>query len=328
VADNGWIGVDLFLVLSGYLITGILLKTKSTKGYYRNFMARRLLRIFPAYYLFVFVFFIVLPRIVPSNPELAKLPGQQGWYWAYLANVRIFLHGDWDAVYVEHAWSLAIEEQFYLLWPWVVLLCSRRALMAVCLAAVPASLLVRCYLISAGAGRAMAFVLMPSHLDGLALGALLAVVMPAMVEKPDLSLKGLFGVGALGATMLVCLKFLPMSYEMKHLGLGVAVWSLIFASFVGFSVLSPSNSLLSRGLSCRPLVRVGAYSYGLYLWHQPLFRVLAPRIRGLHVPTLLQWSLMGIVGGVLSFAIAAVMFEAFEARFLSLKRHFERPLVP
>ena len=127
IAREGWIGVDLFLVLSGYLITGILLKTKSSKGYYRRFMMRRVLRIFPAYYVFVVVFFILLPRLFPDHPDLAMLPGQQAWYWSYLANVRIFLNGHWSALYVEHAWSLAIEEQFYLLWPWIVLQSSRRA---------------------------------------------------------------------------------------------------------------------------------------------------------------------------------------------------------
>ncbi|HET9930640.1 MAG TPA: acyltransferase, partial [Polyangiaceae bacterium] len=101
VAVQGWVGVDLFFVLSGYLITGILRKTRGTEHYYRNFMMRRVLRIFPLYYLFIAVFFLVLPALFPAHHELQRLPPLQAWYWLYVPNVRIFLQGDWYAHYTE-----------------------------------------------------------------------------------------------------------------------------------------------------------------------------------------------------------------------------------
>src|SRR5258706_11472560 len=126
----GWCGVDLFFVLSGFLITGILYDAKGAPGGLRNFYARRVLRIFPLYYGTLVVLFVILPLLAPGpNPGLEKVAQQQGWLWLYLSNFAAVFIGDHTfaggLVQAGDFWALAIEEQFYLVWPLVVLTLRR-----------------------------------------------------------------------------------------------------------------------------------------------------------------------------------------------------------
>src|SRR5688572_7114217 len=124
----GWAGVDLFFVLSGFLITGILLESKGTPNYYRNYLAKRTLRIFPLYYFFLIVFFIVFPLVGYSDSiyNYDYLSSTQSWYWLYIQNWRIFFDPHYPGEdIISHFWSLAIEEQFYIFWPLVIYLIPR-----------------------------------------------------------------------------------------------------------------------------------------------------------------------------------------------------------
>src|SRR4051812_48705226 len=113
-ASYGVLGVDLFFVLSGFLITGLLLDAKSGPHYFRNFYARRTLRIFPLYYLVLTILFIVLPRFTALPAPLEDARIHQGWLWTYTSNFFIAARAEWALTYVSHFWSLAIEEHFYL----------------------------------------------------------------------------------------------------------------------------------------------------------------------------------------------------------------------
>src|SRR5205823_1934832 len=132
LVEPGWSGVDLFFVLSGFLITGILCDAKGRDGYFRNFFTRRILRIFPLYYGFLGVVFLLLPRVTPFGRHLAALLHYQVWYWTYLLNVLISLRGWPPVADFNHFWLLAVEDQFYLVWPFVVYMLGRRALLAAC----------------------------------------------------------------------------------------------------------------------------------------------------------------------------------------------------
>src|SRR5262249_2000493 len=128
LADIGWSGVDLFFVLSGFLITGILLRSRSAPRQLRNFYARRALRILPLYYLAILLVFAALPvlGICPPTPVAGQAP-----YWFYAAN----FFSQWapiDCLRIDHFWSLAVEEQYYLFWPFVVAWSDRRTLMRLC----------------------------------------------------------------------------------------------------------------------------------------------------------------------------------------------------
>jgi len=119
----GWSGVDLFFVLSGFLITGILLDTHQCANYFRSFYARRVLRIFPLYFGFLTVALLVFPYVV--SPEFMPAPSHRWMYVCYVANW--LPHAQWHVL--THFWSLCVEEQFYFIWPLVVLLFGPRRLL-------------------------------------------------------------------------------------------------------------------------------------------------------------------------------------------------------
>src|SRR5215510_125107 len=178
VTNYGLLGVDLFFVLSGFLITGILYDARNQPHYFRNFYMRRLLRIFPLYYGVLALVFFVAPLIpLLAGPTLDYLVARQAWAWLYAVNIYIARAGEWSFSYLDHFWSLAIEEHFYLVWPLVVFLLARRPrrLIFVSLAIVLCAMLARLTGSLMGLSWWTTYVLTPFRLDGLALGALLAV---------------------------------------------------------------------------------------------------------------------------------------------------------
>jgi len=176
-AGYGLFGVDLFFVLSGFLITGILLEAKNRPHYFRNFYARRTLRIFPLYYGVLAVLFLLLPAVTPLSPLLEQAREQQGWLWTYTTNFYVAYTESWRSLtYVTHFWSLAIEEHFYLVWPLVVFALRRETLERVCVGVVAAGLALRIGLALAGVSEVSISALTPCRIDTLCVGALLAVV--------------------------------------------------------------------------------------------------------------------------------------------------------
>ena len=147
--NTGWMGVDLFFALSGFLITGILLDAKGAPHYFRNFYARRALRIFPIYYGFLFVILIVIPRFHQYSPGLAQTVRDQAWLWLYGTNIATTFFPIKLAGFL-HTWSLAVEEHFYLVWPAIVLVLNRRQLAVASLCIVVVALITRTLLVWRG----------------------------------------------------------------------------------------------------------------------------------------------------------------------------------
>src|SRR5262249_16513822 len=144
----GGSGVTLFFVLSGFLVTGILLRQRGRPGYFRNFYARRVLRIFPLYYTALGVI-LVLGLLAPGLQ--ARLPcvfDNQLWLWIYCNNVFEFIRGQAYPI-VGHFWSLAVEEQFYLVWPPLVLLLGHRWLPYLCTVCMLSAYMTRVLLLGA-----------------------------------------------------------------------------------------------------------------------------------------------------------------------------------
>ena len=324
----GWIGVDLFFVLSGFLITGILHDSKEGAHYFRNFYARRCLRIFPLYYLFLALFLLVLPRLFPLHRGFQSLRHDAFWYWTYLSNVWVARKG-WDPFGVlDHFWSLAIEEQYYLVWPVVIVIFKRRILLHVCWAFIVGALLLRIGLRVAGYGTA-AYVLTPARMDALAVGAALALMARgpsglsrfACLAWPTASLTGLalavvyfwrrglvshdFVVGTIGHTLLACL----------------------FGSILLIVLVSPPESTLGKLFSSPTLLFLGHYSYALYVFHYPILFFRPSFLTFSGIPKLFGSQLHAnllylVLATSLTVVLALVSWHLCEKQFLKLKALF------
>lgn len=326
----GWIGVDLFFVLSGFLITGILYDAKGCEHYFRNFYARRVLRIFPVYYVALVVFLVVLPYIDPDNRRLLALQADSFWYWTYLTNVRIALAGfPWFGA-LGHFWSLAIEEQFYLAWPAVVFLFGRSNLIRVCLLCIGAAFALRLLLILGGYGTA-AYVLTPARMDALAMGACIALIARgpgglaplARVAQP---------VAIVSAAVLIAIfvwrqGLLPWDPLMKTIG--HTLLGTLFSAMLVLALMSRDQAAWGRVCTSSTLRFFGRYSYGLYVFHHPilyfspatwLFLDQVPLVFG----SLLLKKLVFVSALMtVSIGLALLSWHLYEMRCLKLKRLFE-----
>jgi peptidoglycan/LPS O-acetylase OafA/YrhL len=333
LTNYGAYGVELFFVLSGFLITGILYDSHNKPHYFRNFYMRRLLRIFPLYYGVLVLVFFVAPLIpLLRGPTLDYLVDRQAWAWLYAVNVYIARDGDWTFSYLNHFWSLAIEEHFYLFWPLVVFLLARRprTLIAVSLAVSLGALLARLIGSLAGLSWWTTYVLTPFRLDGLALGAFLAVTarQPGGLEwliraLPRVAtVAGGLLVGTFVWTRLV-------SHQALELVLPVRAGTvlILLACLLTWAVTAPKQSFTSRFFRSGTMAFFGTYSYGMYVYHHFISYYLVENRTELD---LARWlgshgaavALQASVGLAASVAVAYLSYELFEKRFLRMKRLF------
>ena len=174
VARAGWIGVTLFFVLSGFLITGILLDTRDREHFLRDFYARRALRIFPLYFAFLAVYLFVVPQLPYASDRLAQ-PPTSFYYWTYLANMQEWLSGiAATASPLGPLWSLAVEEQIYLVWPFLILLVAGPRLPTVWVTLAGASVAWRLWTRFAAQSIEASYAWSPANLEAFAAGALVA----------------------------------------------------------------------------------------------------------------------------------------------------------
>lgn len=330
---TGWVGVDLFFVLSGFLITGILVDAKGSEHYFRNFYARRSLRIFPLYYGFLAVVFLVLPRLYAyDGGRFGALRENQTWYWTYLVNVLASLEGTAATpLNTTHLWSLAVEEQFYLVWPAVVLWCSRRRLFQLCVWMVVGALATRIAIaaMAGGEGHTAGYMLTPARMDTLALGALLALCVRAPGGPAWLARRAWPAAALSGAAVLVLfvveggLSWLDLTTQT----IGFTAIALLAASLLAMVLLSEPGSRLNRTFDRGWLKALGAYSYAIYLFHYPLLNVFrytlpmreVPSVWGTKIPAQIAFT-AGVT--LASFALAWVSWHTYEKHFLKLKRFF------
>jgi peptidoglycan/LPS O-acetylase OafA/YrhL len=328
-------GVDLFFALSGFLITGILLETKTATNYLASFYARRVLRIWPVYYSVLLILFsaaLVSPWIA------AHMPVRREWlaYLIYLQNVPQF----WANGYVisptmlGHFWSLAVEEQFYFIWPFVVMFMPEGALLLLCATGLVVALPLRIYLLDHVFGMSWAaMIVTTARMDGLFVGAFCAILLYRFkkISLPFLVLTALCGVSIVAWIVAFHFRgeFFGSGRYMRTFG--VTAVALLSGSLIALS--QQHFGPVDRALRMRWLRFFGRYSYGIYVFHIPVFvlashlvseRVGIPDAIGLVMPLPIFHAIFFILAvNATSILLAVVSFEAFESRILRLKNRFK-----
>jgi peptidoglycan/LPS O-acetylase OafA/YrhL len=303
----GWAGVNLFFVLSGFLITSILLESREKPHYFRNFYARRALRIWPVYVLVLVVCYLNAPWFIgsPVTEAIRTAP-----WWAYILFLQNLFHLALPPS-IGPTWSLAIEEQYYFLWAPIVRLLVRPWSLAVFLggALIASPVLRMCHFAWITPTHTL------THLDGIAMGSLLAIGLQALpLTRRTWLVLGLAGIAVgfpAAATIAGGTAFLDTALTA---GFGGAV----LASIASTGARNPLNALLRRG----PLAYWGRISYGMYMSHIMVFIYFGwfdRRMDAHGVPGNLAVVAFRLT---VSTIVATALWYGFESRILKLKRRF------
>ena len=338
VAGLGWAGVDLFFVLSGFLITGILIDSRHRPDYYRVFYARRTVRIFPLYYLSLLFVFGVAPLALKVLPDastfrdLTQPSSAQVFAWLYILNWRMGLASFSVAPpLIQHFWSLSIEEQFYLAWPSVVRKLTDRRLLIACAALAGVSFASR-VLFELFHLPSAAYALTISRLDALAIGAAAALAIRNTRHWDLVGKKAPWIVGAAlgGLVAIVVLTREVAFYSPWMVTFGISLWALFFGGCLVIVLQSEKRTLIHRMTSSRLFRFFGKYSYCIYLCHQPLilalvrFGVTSNRLAVIFHSRTLAIAGVNCIAILLAVAISLVSWNLIESPFLRLK---ELPLL-
>ena len=270
--NAGWAGVELFFVLSGFLITGILVNAKGGPRYFTTFYVRRILRIFPLYYTVIAISFLML-LILPSwlSPPFGNRNAQSWTYWLFLSNFSMASANKIASSAMGVSWSLAVEEQFYLLWAPIVLLLARRPLMWLCVGLYFVTFAWRIFLYGTHGWTIAGYVLLPSQMDSLAIGSLIALAVTDEVNRARLARFAPWVMGLSGAAIILIAIKAGSFYKVDALTemVSYSLYPLLFGGALVLAVVWPASGWAA--FLRIPLMRTfGRYSYAIYLLHLPI----------------------------------------------------------
>jgi peptidoglycan/LPS O-acetylase OafA/YrhL len=318
-----WSGMEMFFVLSGFLIGGILLDARNSPNYFSTYYIRRFCRILPVYFLFVGlvgIAFLVVYKPMGSRIDWA-FGGNLPWY-SYLTftqNFSMAKGNNFGMPILGITWSLAVEEQFYLVLPLIIRFVRRSALPYVFMAGIVIAPLVRLFIVYKFRSHLLAtYVLLPSRMDSLFIGVLCAYYLREprvwnwLVNHRSTVWKVLLGLLA----GMPILSNAPIPYSLLWIVAGIAWMSVFFASILILAV-TDSQSLLSRTLRWRWFTGLGAIGYSVYLFHQTIYSLCMFFLGG-HGWQLANWRDFGAT--LLALAIT-LSFSKF------LWSYFEKPIV-
>jgi peptidoglycan/LPS O-acetylase OafA/YrhL len=312
----GMIGVTIFFVLSGFLITGILLKSKASSENnnigvihsFKIFYARRTLRIFPVYYVTLLILFIL---------DIDNIREIIIWFLTYTSNFYFYSIQSWVGN-ISHLWTLAVEEQFYIFWPFVILLTPGKFLIKSIYGIILFSILFRVYMFGSGDGSENTVnffsILTPACLDSFGLGALLAYFR---MNNPDFKMNSLMSKLFLSANVILVIIMLQfgenlLSASVFKFSVSVIALFLISKASIGFT------GILKRIFENKILLFLGKISYGLYLFH-----FFIPLIYNfLKFPKFSNLFLQFAVYSFILVIISSISWYLLEKPVNSLKKYF------
>ena len=320
----GWIGVDLFFVLSGFLITEILLRTREEKKFLKKFYIRRILRIFPLYYLSLFLFFMIAPYFSALKSQYSFYYDHQAMMWLYLQNWLFIFHAHpANNMLFQHFWSLAIEEQFYLIWPFVILICkNQKKLIWVIYISLASCILFRIFSWAYYSNNNIIFYLQNwTRIDGICVGSLIAVwkFNRQHLENKILKFSGVLISIHLLAIIIVrtILKHTPQYYFFIFTSVSAAFGIILVYA------LKDRIPFIKSLLSSRPLCYLGKISYGLYIFHYPvlqLVRFYLPDIKitigSIQIDRIL---IIALVSTAIALFVSILSYHFFETKILMLR---------
>jgi peptidoglycan/LPS O-acetylase OafA/YrhL len=314
---GAWVGVILFFVLSGYLITGVLWDTRDQQRYYLNFYGRRALRIFPIYFLVLFIVFVVWPHSAYLDPVRSRWP----LYVLFMANIAVAMHG-FGLRIMDVTWSLGLEEQFYFAWPSVIRRLSAKQAMLTCIGIIVAEPFAR--LAAHGHFNPTAIkALTLFQVDSFAMGALICIA----TREQALTAEQFRRVGRLllltaGPVLVATSAFRSPEDSLYS---EVVYYTIAAAASSGLMLSALYSPWVAAALSTRWVMHVGKVSYGTYLYHAIVIVVLSKAAEVAHVQT--RWpalnSVCAFIGtAIMTVGIATVSYRYLEMPFLRLKRLF------
>lgn len=318
----GWIGVDLFFVLSGFLITNVLLSSVKSHKNLRKFYFRRSLRIFPLYFTTLFLFFIggtVLFSERDPGSIFHYLTNKQIWFWTFTQNLLFVVEGIPKMPYLTHLWSLAIEEQFYLIWPFFILYVKNKIKWISLF--IIGTFLWRCYLFfDNSTSPEMYFFNTTTRIDSLLIGSLLSIYL-----NMGKSIQTRFLI-AFYLLMILFFLFTILLYGNIYLEspltatIGYSFLGFLFASFI-YLLVQQKVPQLSLLLNNHLLIKSGKLSFGLYIFHMPIYLVVITKFKQLILlgVNMNNQILLSIITLLFTYSISIIAYNLIELPFLKLK---------
>lgn len=323
---NGWIGVSFFFVLTGFLITLLLLDEKKRNGFFsfKNFLIRRALRIWPLYYLALIFGFFIIPFLYSTvfNQQFSfrEIDSSLPWYLAFLGNWYVAFSGfaDSNSRSISQLWAISLDQQAYFIWPLLLLLANNfRKLLILNLVTIVLSILSRVYLKNIGVEHPGIYANTLSWLEAFAYGALAAQLLFFKRELLT-KMKSIFSFHFQIISILFLTGFLYFVTLNDRLTIRNGVWGYsvigIISAFLVLSLII-NSSALSKFMENKALGHLGRISYGLYIWHILVLEILFFLISDHNI-------LVVILGLPLTILLGAISYKYFEKPFLKLKSKF------
>ena len=327
----GWVGVDIFFTLSGFLITSILLRSKTGEHYFRNFYVRRALRIFPLYYAAIAFVLFFAPKV--EEEFTTQLGTVLPVMLLYQQNWALMFDGFYITQYLGITWSLAIEEQFYLIWPFIVYKLDREKLIKFSIGYIAVSFIARTLgiLLWSDVAQASTFFYYTSfaRFEEMLFGGLLAVFLTYDGAKEKVR-RFAVPVFLISFTIFVALHILslPGSPHPEHASVpltigGYTTAALFTLGLIGVFITYPPRNILRLIFGNPVLTFLGKYSYSMYLFHMTAVLILLDVFWRSELRGWKPFVLYPVTTYIATVIIALLTWHLLEKHVLGLKKYFE-----